>query len=174
MTEGQIFHDSHGTNIPSLAGTMANSTSYLRLPTPKDLFEFPVRFARGARRFATKMLPTEFGELNNSLRHSAADIAAAEVPDISQAAVRNNVGHIVEGVGRHPETIWEAWRIAVNDVFGWNNVRSFGGMLNYMTSRWAFGAFILVSEVESIGFAVKQSLISTVSDSQSSGCLRWF
>lgn len=144
MVDGRIFSDSSGFGLPSVTGAMANSTSYIRLPTPKDLFNFPVRFAKGARHFATKMLPTELGNLNNSLRLSGTDIAAAEVSDISQTAVRSNLGHVAEGVARHPETIWEAWRIAMNDVFGWNNVRSFGGMLNYMTSRWAFGAFTLV------------------------------
>lgn len=168
MVEEQLFPHSTGTGMPSIAGAMVNSTSYLRLPTPKDLFNFPVRFARGARRFATRVLPTDLGGLNASLDSGAADMAAVEVADIAQAAA----GSSMQGMARHPETIWEAWRIAFNDVFGWNNIRSFGGMLHYMTSRWAFGAFVLVSRKWSFPSTAVDMLIRPVFNTQPSRRLR--
>lgn len=67
-----------------------------------------------------------FGDAMEAVAHGE---GAAQVGIVANAAAEGAVG---------------PWSEAFREVFGIHNIRSFGGMLNYMTSRWAFACFSVV------------------------------
>lgn len=115
------------TYLSKMISSFPNSTSpFLRLPSAKDLFLLPVRLGQSAGRMLSFEDPMEVAAPGRTgLAAGVAANAAAE-----------------EAGGR--------WSDAFREVFGIHNIRSFGGMLNYMTSRWAFACFSVVSLLDLI------------------------
>ena len=146
MTD-QIFSTTDPLSSSFAAVITNNATSYFHVPSPKEFFNFPIRVAKGAQRIAGRWLPTEIGDLirlNHSVGAEAATERILEASSTVQAGVGAGIQEMAGAVGRRPETVLEAWEQAFYEVFGWNNIKSFGGLLSYMTSRWAFASFILV------------------------------
>ncbi|KAL9113798.1 MAG: hypothetical protein Q9227_002244 [Pyrenula ochraceoflavens] len=147
MADGIFQTTNHPLSSSFPAAVVSNATTYFHVPSTKELFNFPLRVAKGAQRFAGRWLPTEIGDLIRLNPSVGAEAAAERVLEASKA-VNNAAGGTAAQMatnvlGRRPETVLEAWEQAFYEIFGWNNIKSFGGLLSYLTSRWAFASFTL-------------------------------
>ena len=104
-----------------MASNFSNSTAgFLRLPSLKDLFLLPVKVGHGVGRFLN------IGDAMEAPVHGG---PIAQMGMAADAVAEQGTG---------------PWSEAFREVFGLHNIRSFGGMLSYMTSRWAFACFSVV------------------------------
>lgn len=130
--------------LPSLlkhvTPAVTNSTAFsLRLPSPKDLFLMPLRIANRAEHFAFTTLPQVVirGLGIDEWTRAASDyIGLGQGGEIAAAGAAEGAAAVAEVGG--------TWREGFVEAFGFQNIRSFGGMLSYMTSRFCFACFSVV------------------------------
>lgn len=111
--------------FPTSFADIRNASSTLAL-SARNIFQFP------------RQLATQFDRLllqasRQLLRTTARVVGEVAMPE----AARDAAGQPGAAAG--------GWRQALGEAFQLSNTRSYWGMLHYITSRWAFTTFSLVS-----------------------------
>ena len=137
------------TALPSFTKHVLNNitASQLHAASPKDLIYLPLRFAKQINRRVFLTFPRYILTISgiegwariasqnmNDLFNGAGEAVAGAMGDAAQAAAGEAAGQVGPA----------GWKRAFADALQLGNARSYWGMLNYMTSRWAFACFSMV------------------------------
>ena len=136
-------HLDQATRAATVASTAAFSSASVRDFTLKDGL---LNLTRLSSAKDLTFLPYRWGvNLGNAIARSLnlnggniASLAMAE--DSTQATA----GQLADAAFRRPGVDGTGWRRAFGEAFQLSNVKSYWGMLHYITSRWAFATFSMV------------------------------
>jgi len=129
-----------------LKSSASNATSYLN-PSPMDLFLLVPRMVLRAGSFAFVTVPEQ---IDNMVARGFAGtvIASATGGEAQQAAAA-----VISGAGLAQGTAAatvaavgteRAQAGGLSQAFAFQNIRNFGGVFSYLTSKWALGCFTVV------------------------------
>lgn len=119
-----------------------NATSFLLPPSPKDLLMVVPRMAARAGNFVTEGIPEAFENMfGGGITGRAISEAAAERAGNIVAAVSATAGPAITAAGALPAETTSPNAGAILQAFTFHQIRTFGGIFSYMTSKWALGCF---------------------------------
>ena len=137
MTEASI-----NSTFNYVKATAFNATAFL-VPRPKDLLYLFPRIAARAGTFVTDDLPGAFenifaAQFGGRLleQATAGDGGMAASPAVAAA-------NILAGAGGNEQAVAEGGFFTFFQSFGLQQLRTFGGLFSYLTSKWALGCFIV-------------------------------
>jgi Zinc finger, C3HC4 type (RING finger) len=107
-----------------------------RIPSSKDLISFPVRVAGRIDRAIVQTIP------NYLLTHSGVGEWAAQARNGLNAYMDAGAGDVAAGAGAAPAVI-SGWRALLGEAVQAGTLKSYTGLLSYLTSRWAFTCFAM-------------------------------
>ena len=132
--------------LDQLKENASNLTSYLT-PSPRDLLLLMPKMIARAGAFAFITVPEQ---LDNALglRYGGRVIAEATSPGSQHAAISSagtvlgatqglDDATVVDGVGGHSSTFSQT-------LSSFQQMKNFGGIFSYVTSKWALGCFTVV------------------------------
>ena len=128
---------SSATYLANLKMTAWNTTSayYFRAPSAKELVHFPLRLASQIDHVVFRTFPRYL------LQATGLIPVAAETGNLAGPATGlAGAGEVVGQVAAETSTSWTAF---VSEAFQASTFKSYWGMLQYITSRWAFTCFAL-------------------------------
>ena len=128
---------SSATYLANLKMTAWNTTSsyYFRTPSAKDLAHLPLRLASQIDHVVFRTFPRYL------LRATGLIPVAAETGNLAAPATGlAGAGEVVGQVVADSSTSWTSF---VSEAFQASTFKSYWGMLQYITSRWAFTCFAL-------------------------------
>lgn len=128
-------------NVTGLTSVITNVTSAF-IPTVKDLFRNPTRITSHIDQtfidFWNRFVPESLGGwrwLGTGVNPAVGGTAAQTMADAAVQPVAQALG----------ETGPASWAAFFAEVFQASTFKSYWGMLHYLTSRWAFTCFAMVS-----------------------------
>ncbi|KAI9829849.1 MAG: hypothetical protein M1819_005947 [Sarea resinae] len=134
---------SFSSSIKHITSSAFNASSYLN-PSPKDLLMVVPRMVRRVGSFAffdvpdqiDSMLGRGFGGsvIAEATGHVVEGGAAAAAPALTQGAAAAALGDATNAAVASPE---------MAQAFGFQNIRNFGGIFSYLTSKWALGCITM-------------------------------
>ena len=115
-------------------------TGAFRMSSARDLISVPVRTAGKLDQFVVRTVP------NYILRHSGVESWTAQAGQGLNAYMDAGVGGI-NGVAAQAAarsgTVMTGWKALLAEAIQAGTLKSYGGMLSYLTSRWAFTCFAM-------------------------------
>ena len=136
------------SSLSQLRASASNFSAYLN-PSPKDLLMVLPRIIIRAGSFTFITVPEQLDNIfglraggrviAEATREGAHNMASAALS--SAALVQGNAGENVGAIAT--ETIREQ-ASTLRDSFSFQQIRNFGGVFSYITSKWALGCFTIV------------------------------
>ena len=122
------------TSAMTAIASITNTTStYLNLSSSRELVLVPLRYVYKAERFLFRTIPRQVAQslyLDRLFQNAAEAAGGTDIPVGAAIAMADPIAEGAAG------GIRDTWSEALHEAFGFHNVRSFGGMLSYTTSRW--------------------------------------
>ena len=112
-------------------------TGAFRVPSSRDLISLPVRFAGKLDQAVVRTIP------NYILRHSGIESWVAQAREGLNAYIDTGAAiGTAQAAGRQAPAM-SGWKALLGDAVQAGTLKSYGGMLSYLTSRWAFSCFTM-------------------------------
>ena len=131
----------------NITRTSANLTFYhFQLPTLKHIVRLPLRIAVHLDRVLFRALPMSIFRASGIA--SLSQVASSNADGLANGAGQIGAEAVAGGaaIGEFTQqTTMAGIKSTVGEAFQLSNIRSYWGMLNYITSRWAFTCFSMVS-----------------------------
>lgn len=130
--------------MEQLKETFKNATL---APSSMDLLLAVPRLAQRAGSFALFYIPEQFDSLLGKVRSPG-----SVIPEATTSSSINST--VITSAGLFAQSSTASWDVAMStarrvaeessNLFSLENIRNFGGIFSYITSRWALTTFIIV------------------------------
>lgn len=142
MSESTLFSWLSLNTTGLLENAKATVAGAFRIPSSESLISFPVGLAGKLDRAIVRTIP------NFLLRHSGVEAWTAQARDGMNAFIEAGARGVAAGTaqagGRHVAPVAASgWRALLGEAVQAGTLKSYTGMLSYLTSRWAFSCFAM-------------------------------
>lgn len=134
MSESSLFSWLAPNTTSLIGNTKAAVAGALQFPSSKELLSFPVKAARKLDRAIVRTIP------NFLIRHLGIEAWTAQARDGLGAYIEAGARGVAAGTA--PAAV-PGWKALLGETLQAGTVKSYTGMLSYLTSRWAFSCFAM-------------------------------